>query len=87
VAQSPVPSFANMVEDGVTPWLGPQELQEIGFTFAAYPLTLLSSCAAAMQQTLTRLQQGQQAEKRLSFTEIKEILDFDGFDRVEAQYH
>lgn len=86
IERSPVPSFANMVEDGVTPWLGPQALQEIGFTFAAYPLTLLSSCAATMQQTLAQLQAGQQAKNRLSFAEIKEVLDFAGFDQVEEKY-
>ncbi|MEM7531770.1 MAG: isocitrate lyase/PEP mutase family protein [Chloroflexota bacterium] len=86
VRQSPVPTFANMVEDGVTPWMGPQALQEIGFKFAAYPLMLLGSCAANMQDTLVRLQAGEQAERRLTFGEIREVLDFAGFDRVEEQY-
>ena len=60
-----------------------QALQEIGFTFAAYPLTLLSSCAATMQQTLAQLQAGQQASNRLTFSEIKEVLEFSRFDQVE----
>lgn len=87
VESSPVASFANVVEDGVTPWQSPQELQELGFTFAAYPLTLLSSCAATMQQTLAQLQMGQQSTERLSFTELKDVLEFARFDAIEANYY
>ncbi|MEB3297455.1 MAG: isocitrate lyase/PEP mutase family protein, partial [Cyanobacteriota bacterium] len=41
--------MVNMLEGGITPLLPPKRLEAMGFRIAAYPLTLLSSAAAAMQ--------------------------------------
>ena len=43
------PKLANMLEFGSTPVLPPQELKKMGYTMAAYPLTLLSSSIKVMQ--------------------------------------
>jgi 2-methylisocitrate lyase-like PEP mutase family enzyme len=51
-------TLANMLEQGATPVLPPQELKKLGFTMAAYPLTLLSASIKAMTEALFRIQTG-----------------------------
>lgn len=50
--------LANMLEQGSTPVLPPQELKKMGYTMAAYPLTLLSASIKAMMESLDRIQKG-----------------------------
>jgi 2-methylisocitrate lyase-like PEP mutase family enzyme len=50
--------LANMLEQGSTPVLPPQELKKMGYTMAAYPLTLLSASIKAMTESLDRIQEG-----------------------------
>lgn len=42
---------ANMVEDGKTPYLSANELQEIGFSLAIYPVSSLLVVAKTLQET------------------------------------
>ncbi|MBM5807290.1 MAG: isocitrate lyase/PEP mutase family protein [Cyanobacteria bacterium M_surface_10_m2_179] len=74
--------MANMLEGGITPLLPPTVLGEMGIRLAAYPLTLLSCAAAAMQDALKALQAGQTPERMLAFAELRELV---GFDRYDAQ--
>jgi 2-methylisocitrate lyase-like PEP mutase family enzyme len=52
------PKLANMLEQGSTPVLPPQELKKLGYTMAAYPLTLLSASIKAMTESLDRIKKG-----------------------------
>lgn len=52
------PKLANMLEYGSTPILPPAELKRMGYTMAAYPLTLLSASIKAMQESLDRIKNG-----------------------------
>ena len=52
-------TLANMLEQGSTPVLPPQELKRLGFTMAAYPLTLLSASIKAMSAALDRIKKGE----------------------------
>ena len=74
--------MANMLEGGITPLLPPEALAEMGVRLAAYPLTLLSCAAAAMQAALKDLQAGRTPERMLEFAELRELV---GFDRYDAQ--
>lgn len=74
--------MANMLEGGITPLLPPSILGEMGIRLAAYPLTLLSCAAAAMQDALKALQAGQTPARMLAFAELRELV---GFDRYDAQ--
>lgn len=74
--------MANMLEGGITPLLPPEALAEMGVRLAAYPLTLLSCAAAAMQDALKDLQAGRTPERMLEFAELRELV---GFDRYDAQ--
>ncbi len=78
--------MANIVEGGDTPTLPPQELESIGYKIAAYPLTLLSSAALAMNQALEALKQGAPAPKMLSFSELREIVGFNDYDQELSHY-
>mmetsp|Transcript_41809 Transcript_41809/g.130982 ORF Transcript_41809/g.130982 Transcript_41809/m.130982 type:complete len:104 (+) Transcript_41809:147-458(+) len=49
------PKLANMLEQGKTPILSPAELADVGFSIAAYPLTLLSAAIKAQENALALL--------------------------------
>jgi 2-methylisocitrate lyase-like PEP mutase family enzyme len=52
------PKLANMLEQGSTPILPPDELKRMGYTMAAYPLTLLSASIKAMTASLENIRNG-----------------------------
>ncbi|KAG6945577.1 hypothetical protein JG688_00016486, partial [Phytophthora aleatoria] len=51
----PGPKMANMVENGLTPVLLPEQLGQMGYNLAAYPITLLSASIKAMEEALRLL--------------------------------
>jgi 2-methylisocitrate lyase-like PEP mutase family enzyme len=85
-ALPPLPKMANVVEDGETPVLPPERLAEIGYRIAAYPLTLLSVAARAMQQALADLAAGRPVEQRLSFEALQALVGFPEYDAALARY-
>jgi len=72
--------MANMVEHGVTPVLAPKELQQIGFSVVAYPLTLISAATYAMNAALDRLSIGKSPERMVDFSTLQEIVGFSEYD-------
>lgn len=82
----PGPKLANMLEQGQTPLLPPARLEEIGYTIAAYPLTLLNAAVRAMQESLRALRAGRQPGGLLSFEELREVVGFPAYDREAARY-
>jgi 2-methylisocitrate lyase-like PEP mutase family enzyme len=84
--EAPGLHMANMVEGGVTPILPPQRLEEIGFKIAAYPLTLLSAAARAMNDALASIVRGDPAERLLEFPELRKIVGFDAYDAALARF-
>jgi 2-methylisocitrate lyase-like PEP mutase family enzyme len=81
------PKLANMLEFGSTPILPPEALGEIGYTMAAYPLTLLSASIKAMQQSLELIKNGQTTDDMiLSFTETKDVVGFTQYGDEEQRY-
>jgi 2-methylisocitrate lyase-like PEP mutase family enzyme len=72
--------MANMLEGGITPLLPPETLAVMGIHLAAYPLTLLSCAASAMQQALLDLAAGRTPERMLSFPALKELVGFEAYD-------
>jgi len=81
----PGPKMANMVEQGDTPVLPPERLEQLGFKIAAYPLTLLSTAVAAMRDALAALGRGETPERLTSFESLREIVGFDAYDRELEQ--
>ena len=82
----PGPKMANLVEQGDTPLLPPARLEALGYSLAAYPLTLLSSAVRAMNQALADLASGDPATGVLEFSELREIVGFPEYDQEQARY-
>lgn len=81
------PKLANMLEFGNTPILPPDELQQMGYTIAAYPLTLLSASIKTMQESLQLIKDGKPTfDKILSFAETKDVVGFTKYAKEEDRY-
>ena len=82
------PCMANMVPGGKTPVLPPQQLQELGYKLALYPVVLLSAAVAAMQATLEALRPGsaQPTGPSISFLELQNVVGFPDYWQRETKY-
>jgi 2-methylisocitrate lyase-like PEP mutase family enzyme len=82
------PCMANMVPGGKTPILPPDQLQNVGYKLAVYPVMLLSSAIAAMQATLAALRPGSTAAQppSISFTELQNLVGFPEYWEREKRY-
>ena len=68
-----VPKLYNSLEGGKTPIVAPETLAEIGFSLAAYPLTMLSAGAKAQERALDRIAGGEDVNDLvLGFEDLKE---------------
>jgi 2-methylisocitrate lyase-like PEP mutase family enzyme len=82
----PAVHMANLVEGGDTPILPPARLEALGYRIAAYPLTLLSSAARAMNEALASLARGETPSGLLDFAELREWVGFDRYDTEQGRY-
>ena len=83
----PGPKMANIVEGGETPELSHKELRDIGFSIAAYPLTLMASAMQAMVGTLEKLKSDKDRTPDLmNFSELRERIGFNDYYAVSARY-
>jgi 2-methylisocitrate lyase-like PEP mutase family enzyme len=86
-ARVPGYKLANMLEQGSTPILPPGQLKKIGYTMAAYPLTLLSASIKAMQDSLERIRTGDPTDDLiLTFAETKDAVGFTQYAKEEDVY-
>ena len=81
----PGPKMANIVEGGLTPELPLEALQAIGYSLAAYPLTLLAAAMKAMTDSL-RAMRNQSASDLMDFGELRERVGFNEYYEISAQY-
>jgi 2-methylisocitrate lyase-like PEP mutase family enzyme len=81
------PKLANMLEYGETPILPPEELGKMGYTMAAYPLTLLSASIKAMMTSLELIKNGSPTDSMiLPFAETKDAVGFTHYGVEEQRY-
>jgi 2-methylisocitrate lyase-like PEP mutase family enzyme len=82
------PCMANMVPGGKTPVLPPAELARIGYKLALYPVMLLSTAIAAMQQTLEALKPDSKVAMpaAVGFDDLQKIVGFPEYWDREAAY-
>lgn len=79
--------MANILEGGVTPCLPPEELEQIGFQIAAYPLTLMSAAMKAMNEALALLKQGKPCDDLLlDFKTLRSQIGFDEYYDESSRY-
>ena len=85
--EAPGIHMANMIEGGTTPFLPPGRLQELGYGFAAYPLTMFGAAIKAMRQALGIIEAGKPVgDAALSFRELQQTVGFDRYDDEESRY-
>lgn len=83
------PKMANMLEHGATPILPPDELAGLGYTMAAYPLTLLSAQIRAYDRVLAAIKAGKppsEAHDALNFADVQAAVGFPEYYEEEARY-
>ncbi len=83
--QVPGHKMANMIEHGKTPVLPAEQLQEIGYKIAVFPLSLVNASILAMRQSLEMIKTGKEPNNVLDFEGLKSAVGFpeyyDEFDR------
>jgi 2-methylisocitrate lyase-like PEP mutase family enzyme len=82
----PGPKMANMVEQGDTPLLSPSVLQDIGYSIAIYPITLMLAGIHAMEQALAALAAGQSPANAAEFAHLRDIIGFPEYYEAEKRY-
>ena len=82
----PGPKMANLIEQGRTPFLRPEKLEEIGYKLIAYPLTLQLTAVQAMTESLQALAQGRHPENLASFADLQSIVGFPDYFEAESRY-
>lgn len=80
------PKMANMLEEGKTPVLAPDDLSAMGYKISAYPLTLMLSALKAMEGALEGLKIGQHPTNLASFAHLQEVVGFPEYYQAEEVY-
>ena len=79
--------MANIVEGGLTPNLAMEQLREVGFQFAAYPLTLLAASMQAMKHTLELMRDDlPRTEQLMDFEELRDRIGFNDYYETSQIY-
>ena len=73
----PGPLVANMLERGVTPLMGPQELKELGFDLIVWPLAPVYSVAKSLAEVYSTLRRDGSTTKILD-----RLMPFDDFNEI-----
>jgi 2-methylisocitrate lyase-like PEP mutase family enzyme len=84
-ASLPGPKMANVLEGGHTPDLPNAELREIGFSIAAYPLSLMAASMQAMVATL-RAMKSDARPGLMDFGELRRRIGFDDYYETSEVY-
>ena len=82
----PGPKMANMVEEGDTPFLPPQRLEEIGYKIVIYPISLMLAGLQAMEEALNSMQGGKHPDGLASFAHLRDVVGFPGYYETEKKY-
>jgi len=73
----PGPLVANMIERGVTPLIGPQELRDLGFDLIVWPLAPLYSVAKALNEVYRTLRR-----EGTTTAILDRLMPFDEFNNI-----
>lgn len=86
-SEAPGIHMANLVEGGTTPVLPMKHLHELGYRFAAFPLTLMSASMKAIQSGLQHLaNDGHPGDEIMDFADLRRIVGFDDYYEEETNY-
>jgi len=86
----PGPLVANMIERGVTPLMGPEELKDLGFGLIVWPLGPLYASARALQDVYGALKRAgtthEVMDRLISFEEFHDIIGLEEKYALDAKY-
>ena len=86
----PGPLVANMLERGVTPLMGPEELKRLGFDLIVWPLAPLYATAKTLKDVYTTLRRTGSTKEILDhlmpFDEFNEVVGLDQKYTLDAKY-
>lgn len=86
----PGPLVANMIERGVTPLMGPEELRDLGFQLIVWPLGPLYAAARALQDVYSTLRHTgttrDMMDRLISFEEFHDIIGLEEKYALDAKY-
>ena len=86
-AALPGPKMANIVEGGETPDLTPDELSDIGYQIAAYPLSLMAAALKAMVETLQLMKAGKpRTDMLMDWGQLRNRIGFDAYYEESERY-
>lgn len=81
----PGPKMANIVEGGETPDLPNAVLHDIGYSIAAYPLSLMAAAMQAMTTTLRAMRNDERPDL-MDFAELRQRIGFDAYYEMSSAY-
>jgi methylisocitrate lyase len=88
--QVPGPLVANMLERGVTPLMGPNELHDLGFDLVVWPLAPLYSVAKSLTDVYTTLRRDGSTvsilDRLMPFDEFNQIVGLNDKYAIDAKY-
>ena len=76
----------NLIEDGDTPLLEINELEQIGYKIAVMPLTLMSASVKTMQECLKNMKNKIYNTNVTKFSELRDIVGFNEYYEIEDKY-
>ena len=86
IKEVPGHHMINLIEDGETPLLEMNELEDIGFKIAVFPLTLMSSSVKTMQESLKNMKNKTYNTNVSKFSDLRDIVGFNEYYEIEDKY-
>jgi 2-methylisocitrate lyase-like PEP mutase family enzyme len=86
IKEVPGHHMINLIEDGETPLLEINELEDIGFKIAVFPLTLMSASVKTMQESLKNMKNKTYNTNVSKFSDLKDIVGFNEYYEIEDKY-
>ena len=86
VKEVPGHHMINLIEDGETPLLEINELEDIGFKIAVFPLTLMSASVKTIQESLKNMKNKIYNTNVSKFSDLRDIVGFNEYYEIEDKY-
>jgi 2-methylisocitrate lyase-like PEP mutase family enzyme len=86
IKEVPGHHMINLIEDGETPLLEINELEDIGFKIAVFPLTLMSASVKTMQESLKNMKNKIYNTNVSKFSDLRDIVGFNEYYEIEDKY-
>ena len=86
IKEVPGHHMINLIEDGETPLLEINELEDIVFKIAVFPLTLMSASVKTIQESLKNMKNKIYNTNVSKFSDLRDIVGFNEYYDIEDKY-